>query len=251
MSNGDPRVGGRRLQRTVRHREQVHAARLGHVPLRVEHDHLVDPGGDPFHLGEDVREIVKRLDARAQALAVVDRRRGRERHETLVVAVLGPQLDRVDDADDGRLGALAGVEPQVAHPARDQEADVGVVEPALRDRLFHQPVQRRLRHRNLDPHALGRGVQAAEVLGETEHAAVVHPDALEHAVAVQQAVVEHRDFGARAVVVRPVDPDDGWHSPLSVSTRRSCPGRCARSPYPRSRRFSSPRRGRGWSFPRT
>src|SRR3989441_3827317 len=45
-----------------------------YTTLFRSHDHLVDPGGDPFHLGEDVREIVERLDARAQALAVVDRR---------------------------------------------------------------------------------------------------------------------------------------------------------------------------------
>src|SRR5207247_2401474 len=40
---------------------------------------------------------------------------------------------------------------------------------------------------------------------------VVDPNPLEHAVAVQQAVVEHRHPGVRLVAVLAVDPDEGWH----------------------------------------
>src|SRR5207253_10664109 len=86
-----------------------------------------------------------------------------------------------------------------------------VRESALRDGLFHQPAQLGLGHRDLEPRALGRVIQAIEVLVQPEHAPVIHADSLEHAVAVQETVIEHRDLGVRLVVVLAVDPDRGCH----------------------------------------
>ena len=47
--------------------------------------------------------------------------------------------------------------------------------------------------RDLEPDRLGRVEQAIDVAFELEDAAVVGADALEHAVAVQQAVIEDAD----------------------------------------------------------
>src|SRR2546426_614633 len=212
----DPDVGGGGPDGAVHHDEEVHPARLRHVPAGIEHEHLVHARRHPLDLGEDVREVIERLDARREALAVPDRRRGGEGGEPLVVAVGGPQMDLVHDEDDGRLGALARIEPQVAGAARDDEADVGVLEAALPHRLLDEAAHRVLGHRDLEPDALGRGIEAVEVLLQTEHAALVGADAFEHAVAVQEPVVVDRDRGARAVAVLSVDPDGGWHGRANI-----------------------------------
>src|SRR5205807_254292 len=57
----------------------------------------------------------------------------------------------------------------------------------------------------------GRVIQAVEVFVQPEDPPVVHADSLEHAVAIQETVVEHRDLGVRLVVVLAVDPDGGCH----------------------------------------
>ncbi len=52
-------------------------------------------------------------------------------------------------------------------------------------------------------------VEAIDVLAEAEHLAAVDADALENAVAVEQAVIEHADFGVGLVEQFAVDPDLG------------------------------------------
>ena len=64
-----------------------------------------------------------------------------------------------------------------------------------------------VRVRDLEPDRLGGIEQPIDVAFELEHAAVVGADALEHAVAVQQAVIEDADgrFGGRAPRAADVD----------------------------------------------
>src|SRR5205814_10392711 len=46
------------------------------------------------------------------------------------------------------------------------------------------------------------------------HAPIADAHSLEPAVAIQQPMIEHRDLGAGAVVVRSIDPHDGRHMSL-------------------------------------
>src|SRR5207245_10183370 len=97
---------------------------------------------------------------------------------------------------------------------------VGVLESGLPHRLLDEAGHRVLGHRDLEPDALVRGIEAVEVLLQTEHAALVGADAFEHAVAVQEPVVVDRDRGARAVAVLSVDPDAGRHGRATTISRR-------------------------------
>ena len=56
---------------------------------------------------------------------------------------------------------------------------------------------------------MGGVVEAVEVLGEAENLAAVDPDPLEDAIAVEEAMIVHRDGGRLAVVPLAVEPDGG------------------------------------------
>src|SRR2546428_14138045 len=61
-----------------------------------------------------------------------------------------------------RIGALAGIEPQVAGAARDHEPDVGVLEATFPHDLLDEAAHRFLGHRDVEPDPLGRGIEAVE-----------------------------------------------------------------------------------------
>ena len=67
---------GRREQHAVADQEDVVAGALGHFALVVEHQGLDAAGLQPFDLGQDVVQVVERLDPRAQRGRMVARRAG-------------------------------------------------------------------------------------------------------------------------------------------------------------------------------
>ena len=142
---------------------------------------------------------------------MVDRCSGGQGRQPLLVPVLRPQLDRVEDAEDGRLRAFPGVETEVADPARYDQANVVVLDAALRDAFLHHPPHHVFGHGDFKPDRFCGGVQAIEVGVQPEYPAAVGTDALEDAVAIQEAVVEYRNDRAAAVVPGPIDPHDGGH----------------------------------------
>src|SRR5437667_302851 len=87
---------------------------LSHILAKVEG---IAAGVDALDLRQDVREVVERLDAWGQALPVADGSGGGEGRQPFLVTLRRPELDGVHDADDRRCGALARVEPQIAHAA--------------------------------------------------------------------------------------------------------------------------------------
>src|SRR5690242_10587609 len=111
------------------------------------------------------------------------RRRG-ERGQPVLIAFRRPELNRVDDTNDGGLGALTRVESEIPDAARHDQAEIGVLKLALLHGLFHQTMHGGFSEWNLEPDAFGRGVQAIEMLGQAEHSPVVDPDPFEHAVAI-------------------------------------------------------------------
>jgi hypothetical protein len=96
------------------------------------------------------------------------------------------------DHEDGRPVALARIQAQVSGAAGHHQTDVGVAQPVDAQRLLHHLHHLRLAHRNLEHDRVGGLVEPLHVLAQLEDQPVVGADALEDAVAVEQAVVEHR-----------------------------------------------------------
>src|SRR5712672_259991 len=130
----------------------------------------------------------------------MNRRRGGQRRQPLLVAVLRPELDRVEDAEDRWLRAFPRIEAEITDAARDDQADVGVLDPAFHDAFFDHPSHGVFGYGNLQPDCFRRGIQTVEVGIQAEDAAAVGADALENAVAIQEAVVEYGNDRAAAVV---------------------------------------------------
>ncbi len=63
----DAGVDGRREQPAAADQEDVVAGALGHLALVVEHQGLDAAGLKPLDLGQDVVQVVERLDPRARA----------------------------------------------------------------------------------------------------------------------------------------------------------------------------------------
>src|SRR5207244_2441293 len=98
------------------------------------------------------------------------------------------------------------------------------------------------RQRDFELDRAGALEQPLDVGAQAEDLARVYADALEDAVAVEQAVVVDADLGIRLVVNLAVDVDLGWHErPLQISGAwRVAPGAASRLPV-----GSSARRMRG------
>ena len=124
-----------------------------------------------------------------------------------MIHLFGVQGDTARDAEHRGLGALVGIETQVADAPGDHQADVPVVGFVTADGL-HQDLD------DLVPGAgdvegddLRRGVQPVDVAVEFEYPTVVGPDTLEHAVTVEETVVEDADLRVVFAVEPAVDVD--------------------------------------------
>ena len=122
----DARVDRRRMNLAAVHDEDVVAGALGDLALVVEHQGFQAAGVGPLDLGEDVVQVVERLDPRIDGVGMIASRRGRDDLQAVVVQLFRVEADVVGDDDDLRVGRLARVEAQAAGPAGDDEADVGV-----------------------------------------------------------------------------------------------------------------------------
>ena len=198
---------GRREQRAALHDENVVGGAFRHEAVVVQHDRLEGAGAVGLDLREDVLQVVEALDPRVE-----DRRpdlaSGRRDHpEPLLVQILGVELHLVHDADHRRALAVGRVEAELAHAPRHHEADVRVPPPVAPDRFDHHAGHRVDRHRDLERDGVRRFIQTVEVLAETKDATVVDADPLEHAVAVEEAVIEDRDLRLVAIVECAVDVD--------------------------------------------
>src|SRR4029079_11978099 len=115
--------------------------------------------------------------------------------------------NQIGDDEHAGLVRFFGIDPQVAHAARDHRADVAVGEAVGLERLFHRPAKLIPRERDLQADGLGAGVQALNVCLALEDLAVVNANSFEHAVAIEQAVVVDADLGVRLIDELAVEPD--------------------------------------------
>ena len=90
------------------------------------------------------------------------------------------------------------------------------------------------RQRNLQPDRLRRFVQPRDVLFQPKDLAAVGAQAFEHAVAIQQAVVEHADLGVFLRNKLTVDVDLArhgsgqrtYHGDTEITEKKSTTGNC-------------------------
>ena len=130
--------------------------------------------------------------------------RGDEPH-AVAVALRRVERERRGDHDQARARAGVRRDAERADAARDDEAQVAVVEAGALRRLAAERRDLGALGRELERDRPGRGLEAVEVLVQQERPAAVDADALEDAVAVEQAVVEHGD--ARLLGRRPLPID--------------------------------------------
>ena len=138
--------------------------------------------------------------------------RGGDDLQTVFVKLFGIEADVVGDDDDLRVGGLAGVEAQAAGSAGDDDADVGVDELVVGESIPDRGGHFLAFHRDLEMDSQGRFVEAVDVLLEAEDPPGISANALEDAVAVEQAVIEDADLGVRFVEELAADIDLGVHS---------------------------------------
>ncbi len=125
----------------LRDQEDVVAGAFGHFALVVEHQGFDAAGLHPLDLGQDVVQVVQRLDARVQCGRVIAHRAGRDDLQALLVVLLGIEREVVGDDDHLRVRAQVGIEAQRALAARDDQADIAVLDlvqcQRVVDRLGH------------------------------------------------------------------------------------------------------------------
>ena len=122
----DARVDRGRMNLAAVHDEDIVARALGDLALVVEHQGFQAAGVGPLDLGEDVVQVVERLDPRVDRVGMVAGRRGRDDLQAVVVQLFRIEADVVGDDDDLRVGRLARIETQAARAPGDDQADVGV-----------------------------------------------------------------------------------------------------------------------------
>src|SRR5690606_38386458 len=105
--------------------EDVVAGAFGDGALVVEHQGFGAAGVGALDLGEDVVQVVERLDPGVQGRRVVADRAGGDDLQAVLVQLGRVEDDRVGDDDDLRVARLARVEPEAAGPSGDDEPDVG------------------------------------------------------------------------------------------------------------------------------
>jgi len=217
-----PGRGGRGHQVFPLHVEDVVPRAFRHHPFGVQHDRFRRVGEVGLDLGQDVVEVVQGFDVRIQRLRDVPSG-GRDGHaQSLFVEGFRIERDGIRDDDHGGARTFPRVQSQVSHAAGHHEPDVGVAQVVGPQSLQHGLLHLVRRHRDLQHDGPGRGIQPVEVFLQTEHASVVGADPLEHAVPVEQAVVEHGDdrflFGDEFPV--DIDQDRGRALPAAAPRRR-------------------------------
>ena len=116
-----------RQQLPVATTNRLSAVHSAMKPSGVEHDRLVRAGLLRVDLGEDVLQVVERLDARVDGFVRdLPRRRGHDR-DAAGVELARIDAHVVDDDDHARLRARERVDAELADAARDDQADVDVV----------------------------------------------------------------------------------------------------------------------------
>jgi hypothetical protein len=142
---------------------------------------------------------------------VVAHSRGADHLHALLVEFLGVELDLV--GDDDQAGGLTGerVEAECADAAGDHESDVAVMDAVGLHRRLDGADQVLLAHRDRQTDGASGVEQPPDVRLHLEHSLVVDANPFEHAVAVQQAVIENGDLRIRFIHESVIEPNLQCH----------------------------------------
>src|SRR5262249_10155575 len=95
--------------------------------------------------------------------------------------------------------------------------------------LLHRGKEFVAADRNLQTNCLGRVVEAPQVRISLKNPAVVNANTLEHAVAVEKAMIVNTDFRFGLIDERAVEPDFGHRNSKRSESRGQRSGLCSRS----------------------
>ena len=181
--------------------EQIVAGAFGNEAFGVEHDGFFATGIVGFDLGQNIVEVIERLNGRIQrAVEIASGRDGDDVHATLVQ--LGRiKLNLVCDDDDRRIFAAVGIETERSRAACDNEANVTVANLVLAAGFNDRPHHLLMSQRDIEQQRFGGVKEPIDVLLQLEDAAVIGANALEDAIAVQQAVIENGNFRIALAVI--------------------------------------------------
>ena len=111
------RGDGRREEIAALEDENIVAGAFGDEALLVEHQALAGAGLVGLDLGQDVVEVIERLDLRAQRAGRDAARAAGDDVEAALVKLLGVKRDAGGDDDDARaLGSVSGFRPRLPMP---------------------------------------------------------------------------------------------------------------------------------------
>ena len=113
--------------------------------------------------------------------------------------------DRGNNNNYARGLTLLRIQTQIANPTRDQQPHVTIPQMILPDRFEERLRHALLRHWNFQADRASRIPQTIQMFSQPENAPIIKTNPLENSVAVQQAVVEDRDFCVRLGVKFSVD----------------------------------------------
>src|SRR5690606_34891685 len=114
-------------------------------------------------------------------------------------------LDLPGDADELRALAAGDVDPERSDAAGDHQAHVRVGLSERRQGGEHRLLELVTRWW-LEVDRAGARLEAMQMEQPVHHASARATDALEHPVAVEQAVIEHADLGVLGVADSSIDP---------------------------------------------
>ena len=113
----DPRVDRWREQLPSFDDEDIIARAFGDFALVVEHHGFDASGPQALDFGQDVIQVIQRLDPRIERCGVIADRRGGDQVEPVPVVGFGIEGNPIGDDDDLRIFAAERVEPELISPA--------------------------------------------------------------------------------------------------------------------------------------
>ena len=131
--------------------------------------------------------------------------------QPLLVELPRVEADRVGDHDHLRVLRAVGIETEAAGTAGDDQPHIAIDELIGGQRVVHRLRDNILRQWNLQADCAGAGPEPVEVGVKPEDPAGVAPQALEHTVSVEQAMVEDADLGLFLRHKTVVHEDDPRH----------------------------------------
>ncbi len=165
-----------------------------------------------FDFGQNIVQVIEALDLRRQRLGMIAQRAGADDAQAVFVQFRRIKLNFIGNDYYLTFFADQRVQPQVAHAAGDDQADVAVLDVVGGDRLADVILERFLIERHRQSYGMGGGEQTVNMRIVFKNLAVIYADALEDAVAIEQTMIKNGDLGVRFIHQTIIHPDFQTHT---------------------------------------